>query len=86
MNPDTHLLGIRFWAQWRPLGVTPAYEVYVYSGSIASLGIHVFRSYTNHQRVINKTLDQLNINGFRPFCLDMRAIRDNADLRGITVS
>lgn len=78
-----NLCGVRFWAQWRPIGVIPAYEVYEYIGAFPDIGAYVFRAYKNPQKQISKGLGQLNVNGFKPFCYNMGAIAESAIVKGL---
>lgn len=67
---ETHLMGVRWWAQWLPF-VVPAYQVFEYVGHQRETGLYWFR-HRGSKTFIQRSFHQLNTHGFRPFVLDIK--------------
>ena len=74
ITPGTHLAGIRYWAQWKPIGYKPRFDVYEFIGSYPDIGSYVFKLKKDNTVIISKAFGQLNTNGFIPFCYDTKKI------------
>lgn len=69
------LHGIKFWAQWFPMGRKPQYEVFVFTGLDRKSGYYYFAHYKNPSIVICKNWYQLaRDHSFRPFCFNTEEI------------
>jgi hypothetical protein len=71
---EDFLFGIRHWVQFYAHRV-PRMEVFRYVGVDKNLGIYYFQSVT-HKTIIGRNFYQLNMNGFRPFLLDIKRIQE----------
>lgn len=63
--------GIKFWAQWFPIGRKPLYEVFVYVGCNEEIGQYYFAHYKNPSIMVCKNFHQLTRDlSFKPFCFN----------------
>jgi hypothetical protein len=69
----THLLGIKYWAQWYSISGPPKYDLYLYVGRDKDKGVFYFKHRTTGA-LMTKGTHQLDYYGFKPFVLDFRAI------------
>lgn len=76
--------GVKYWAQWFPLGRKPQYELFVYVGSNPDIGQYYFAYYKNPKVLICKNIYQLTRElGFRPFVLETEELAKYANVHRI---
>jgi hypothetical protein len=75
--------GIKFWAQWFPLGRVPQYEVFVYVGCKEEIGQYYFAHYKNPKIMICKNIYQLaQDKSFRPLVLSTEHMAEEYKIGG----
>lgn len=79
IEPGERLYGIRFWVQW--YASPPKMEVFAYAGRDRSHGLYWFRS-RRSGALISKAFYQLNANGFKPFCIDIKRVDEWVEEHG----
>lgn len=70
IRSESHLFGVRYWAQWYLPPFVPRYDVYEYVGQQPTLGLFWFRA-RRHKNMIARRFPDLNTKGFRPFLLSI---------------
>lgn len=76
--------GIKYWAQWFPIGRKPRFEVFVYVDCNEDIGQYYFAHYKNPSIMLCRNFHQLtNDFSFRPFCFETSEIQKYADLHKI---
>lgn len=70
IRAESHLFGIRFWAQWYQAPLVPRYDVYEYVGQQPTIGMFWFQS-RRHKHMMARRFVDLNRDGFRPFLLNI---------------
>ena len=65
------LFGVRFWAQWFPMGRTPRFELFRYFGHAEDTGLFYFQHRKHPSMWVTRSFNQMTTDPtFRPFLLD----------------